>query len=269
MNDFLELKDKNFLVFGVANKKSIAYHVSQILRESGARIFCSVQTEEHRKSVAKILPGSEIFLCDVERQDELERLREQVGKACPELHGLLHSIAFANYPEGVIKPFHETPKADFLQAFDISCYSLINISNQFKDLFHPHASVVTISISSTTTAAENYGYMSPIKAALNSTVVFLAKSFSRFSEVRFNAVGSGPLKTSASAGIPGFVESYLYLEKITLRKRPLAVPEVANVAAFLLSGRSSGINAQVVIIDAGMAVNSFDEDLIRLANRPE
>lgn len=269
MNDFLKVKDKNFLVFGVANKKSIAYHVGKLLEENGARVIYSVQTEEHRRNVSKILPGSQILVCDVTHDDELYNLREEVKKSCPEIHGLLHSIAFANYPGGIIKPFHETPKSDFLQAFDISCYSLINIANLMKDLFHRQASVVTISISSTTTAAENYGYMAPIKAALNSTIVFLAKSFSRFSEVRFNAVGSGPLKTSASAGIPGFVESYLFLEKITLRKRPLEVPEVANVAVFLLSERSSGINAQVVIIDAGMGVNSFDETIIRKANRPD
>jgi enoyl-[acyl-carrier protein] reductase I len=118
-------------------------------------------------------------------------------------------------------------------------------------------------------AAENYGYMAPIKAALNSSLAFLAKSFSRFSEIRFNAVGAGPLKTSASAGIPGFVDSYLFAEQLTLRKRLLTTQEVANTAAFLLSERSSGINGQVIIVDTGMLVNSFDADLIRRANRPE
>ena len=92
------------------------------------------------------------------------------------------------------KPFHETPKKAFLQAVDISCYSLIAISNALKDLLDADASVVTISISTTQMASENYGYMAPIKAALDSSLAFLAKSFSRFSRIRFNAVAPGLLE---------------------------------------------------------------------------
>jgi enoyl-[acyl-carrier protein] reductase I len=114
-------------------------------------------------------------------------------------------------------------------------------------------------------ASENYGYMAPIKAALDSAIVFLAKSFSQFSEVRFNAVAPGLLKTSASAGIPGYVDSYLFAERATLRGRAVATEEVANAVAFLLSPRSSGINAQRLIIDAGMEVNYFDERLVKPA----
>jgi enoyl-[acyl-carrier protein] reductase I len=87
--------------------------------------------------------------------------------------------------------------------------------------------------------------------------------------VRFNAVAPGLLKTSASAGIPGYVDSYLFAEQATLRKRAVATEEAAAVAAFLLSPRSSGVNAQNVIVDAGMSVNYFDRDLVRRAMRPE
>ena len=93
-------------------------------------------------------------------------------------------------------------------------------------------------------------------------MVFLAKSFSRFGEVRFNAVKAGLLKTSASAGIPGYVDSYLFAEAATLRKRGLATSEVADTACFLLSPRSSGINAGGVVVDAGMGVNYFDRALV-------
>jgi len=112
-------------------------------------------------------------------------------------------------------------------------------------------------------AAENYGYMAPIKAALDSSVCFLAKSFSQFSKIRFNAVCPGLLKTSASAGIPGYVDSYLFAEKATLRKQAVQTEEVAATIAFLLSPRSSGINAQGLVIDAGMGVNYFDNALVR------
>jgi enoyl-[acyl-carrier protein] reductase I len=177
---------------------------------------------------------------------------------------LVHSIAFADYEESV-KPFHETPKRDFLRAFDISCYSLVAVSNALKERFARDASVVTISISTTRMASENYGYMAPVKAALDSSLAFLAKSFSRFSQVRFNAVAPGLLKTSASAGIPGYVDSYLYAEQATLRKQAVQTEEVANVAAFLLSPRSSGINTQRIVVDAGMSTNYFDAELIRSA----
>ena len=109
--------------------------------------------------------------------------------------------------------------------------------------------------------------MAPVKAALDSSLAFLAKSFSHFSRVRFNAVAPGLLKTSASAGIPGYVDAYLYAEQATLRKQAVQTEEVANAAAFLLSPRSSGINAQQIVVDAGMSVNYFDRDLIRRALR--
>ena len=121
---------------------------------------------------------------------------------------------------------------------------------------------VTISISELRLAAENYGYMAPVKAALDSTICFLAKSFSGFSEVRFNAVGASLLKTSASAGIPGYIDSYLFAEQLIPRKRALTTKEVANTVVFLLSERSSGINAQKIIIDCGMSINYFDQDIV-------
>jgi enoyl-[acyl-carrier protein] reductase I len=116
---------------------------------------------------------------------------------------------------------------------------------------------------------DNYGYMGPIKAALESCSRFLAKAFSADTEVRFNVIGSGPLKTSASAGIPGYIESYLYAEKLTFRKRNLETQEVANATLFLLSERSSGLNGTTLVVDAGLGSNFFDKDIIRLAMRPE
>ena len=117
-------------------------------------------------------------------------------------------------------------------------------------------------------ASENYGYMAPIKAALDAAVVFLAKSFVARG-IRFNALCPGLLKTSASAGIPGYLESYLFAEQATLRKKALATEEVGDTALFLLSPRSSGLNAQSVVLDAGMSVNYFDRDLVRRAVRPD
>lgn len=268
--DFLNLSGKSVLVLGVANKKSVAWHVARLLTEAGAQVIFSVRSETRREQIRKLAgPDAPVFVCDVERQEEIDRLRDDVSdylQNTPEagpLAGIVHSIAFADYSAGWL-PFHETPRAAFLQAVDVSCFSLVAVSNAFKNLLdHDNGSVVTISISTTRMAAENYGYMAPVKAALDSSVCFLAKSFSQFSHVRFNAVGPGLLKSSASAGIPGYVDSYLFAEQATLRKQAVQTSEVAGTVAFLLSPRSSGINAQHLVIDAGMGVNYFDRGIVQ------
>lgn len=266
MNDYLQISGKKFLVAGVANKKSVAWHIAQTLEMLGATVIYSVRTAARRESLGKLLADKPVFVCDVEDEAQTCRLAAEVASAHGGgLHGLVHSIAFANYSEGV-KAFHETRRADFLQAAAISAFSLVELARAFKPHLADDASVVTIGISSQVTAA-NYGYMSPVKAALESITRFLAKSFSGDTRVRFNTVNAGPLKTSASAGIPGYMENYLFTEKLTLRKRNITTQEVADAAVWLLSPRSSGVNAQGIVVDAGMGWNYFDESVVKPATR--
>ena len=260
--DFLKLENKTIVVFGVANKKSVAWHIGKTLEEAGATVVYVVRSPDRAKSLEKIMGDREVHVCDVEFEDQIESVRDTIAKAHPVIDGIVHSIAFAAYDESGIKPFHETGKQQLLRTFDISCFSFIAISNAFKELLSPTASVITISISTTTMASESYGFMAPVKAALDSSLAFLAKSFSKFSEVRFNAVCPGLLKTSASAGIPGYVDAYLYAEQVIPRGHAVKTQEVADAACFLLSPRSSGINAQQVVIDAGMKINYFDHDIV-------
>lgn len=269
MADFLEVSGKTFVVFGVANRKSVAWAIARTLEDQGATVIYSVRSEARKKSLETLLAGKPVYLCDVEEEGAAARLAGEIAAdGHTPVHGLVHSIAFANYSEG-FKAFHETKRADFLQATAISAFSLVELARAFKPLLVKNASVVTIGISSLQVTPDNYGYMGPIKAALDSAARFLAKSFSVDSAVRFNVVGSGPLKTSASAGIPGYLESYLYAEKLTFRKRNLSTQEVADVAVFLLSARSSGVNGATVVVDAGLGANFFDKEIIRLAMRME
>ncbi|MEM7455954.1 MAG: SDR family oxidoreductase [Planctomycetota bacterium] len=262
---FLQLEGKTIVVFGVANKKSVAWHIGKTLEEAGATVVYVVRSESRLESTARLMGERPVFVCDVEFDEQIESVRDQIAAAYPQIDGLVHSIAFADYDESGIKPFHETTRKQFLRTVDISCYSFITLANQFKDLLTPDASVITISISTTTMASENYGFMAPVKAALDSSLAFLAKSFSNFSNVRFNAVAPGLLKTSASAGIPGYVDAYLFAEKVIPRGKAVQTQEVANAAAFLLSPRSSGINAQAIVIDAAMSINYFDNDVVSKA----
>jgi enoyl-[acyl-carrier protein] reductase I len=260
---FLQLQDKRFLVFGAANKKSVAYQIATMLLSENAIVDLVVRDETAAEKVQTLFPQQKVFVCNVENESEIAGLRQVLEAEKNEPYdGLVHSIAFADYGDGM-KPFHETSKKAFLQALDISCFSLISICRELSGLLSKTASVVTISISTTRMASENYGFMAPIKAALDSSLAFLTKSFSRFSEIRFNAVAPSLLKTSASAGIPGDADSYFFAEQVIPRRRAVQTEEAAAAVIFLLSPRSSGIAAQKIIVDAGMEINYFDKEIIQ------
>jgi enoyl-[acyl-carrier protein] reductase I len=255
---FLNLKDKTFLISGVANKKSVAAFSAQTLIAEGAKCIFTIQKEEQRPAIEKLFPGAEAIVLDVSSKDSIQNLRSILKNKNINLNGFLHSIAFANFENPA--PFHSTRREDFLEATQISAFSLVEISNSIRDFFTDNASIVTISISNT--KATSYGYLGPIKAMLDAEVPYLAKSLSETSKIRVNAVGAGPLKTSASAGIPNYIDNYLFAEALTLRKKALETQEVANTVVFLLSERSSGINGTTMLVDAGMSCNYFDEKVV-------
>ncbi len=258
---YLGIEGKTFLVMGVANDKSVAWHIAKGLEENGAKVIFSVRSEARKTALEKkLLQDRPVLVCDVEKEPDIADLAKVIGKEWGPIDGFVHSIAFANYSKGFC-PFHETNRQDFVQAMTISCFSLVEIAKHMKPFLKPNASVVALSISSQVTA-ESYGYMSPIKAALESCVRFLAKSFSQDTQIRFNAIKAGPLKTSASAGIPNYIDNFLFAEKMTLRKKALQTREVADLALFLLSQRSSGINGQGIVINAGMDLNYFDREIV-------
>lgn len=259
--DFLQVSGKTFVISGVANKKSVAYASAKCLQENGANLIFTVQTADHAEKVSSLFNDAKIIIVDAEKSETIKAFGKEILDSRIKISGFLHSMAFANYSNP--KPFHETVWDDFAQAARISCFSLIEMSNALVESFLVDASIVTVSISNT--RATNYGFMGPIKAMLDSSVAFLAKSLSQ-KGIRVNAICSGPLKTSASAGIPGYIENYLFAEKLTLRKQALKTDEVASTIAFLLSPKSSGINASGMIVDAGMSANYFDEEVVKASN---
>ena len=253
---FLNLSGKTFFIQGVANKKSVAYFTAKTLISEGAICIFAVQKDEQLEGVQKLFPDSRVIVCDVEKKNDIAKLPALIGV---DLHGYLHSLAFADFSEGV-RPFHETKREHYLQAAQISAFSFTEVANSIRELLVEGSSIATISISST--RATSYGYLGPIKAMLEASVPFLAKSLSD-KKIRVNAIGAGPLKTSASAGIPDYIDNYLYSEELTLRKENLKTQEVADAATYLLSDRSSGINATTLIVDAGMSANYFDQKIVK------
>ena len=128
MADYLGIAQKTFLVFGVANKRSVAWHIARSLEEQGARVIYSVRSESRKKSLETLLAGKTVYICDVEHEGSISKLASEVRASnCGKLDGIVHSIAFANYSTGM-KPFHETLKADFLQASAISAFSIISFT---------------------------------------------------------------------------------------------------------------------------------------------
>lgn len=240
---------------GVANKKSVAFFIAKTLIKNGAKCILSVQNKEIKKNIEKHFIEEKIIVCDVQNSQNMNSLAKQIPGT---LDGLVHSIAFADFTQGR-RPFEETSWEQFQQAQKISAFSLVELTKNLKEKLTPGASIITLSISDTD--ATCYGYLGPIKAMLDNMVKYLAKSLAP--HCRVNAIGAGPLKTSASAGIPGYMENYLFAEKMTLRKKALATQEVANCACFLLSEASSGINATTLKVDLGMHCNAFDEDFVR------
>jgi enoyl-[acyl-carrier protein] reductase I len=256
----LNLQGNFFYIAGVANKKSVATETAKFLMECGAKCIFSAQNEANLAQINKLFANSPAFLLNVEDEADIKNLKNKIEPYAKQLDGFLHSIAFANFSEGPV-PFHQTKRSDFLQATQISSFSLVEMTNSLLPLFNQNASIVSIGISNL--KATSYGYMGPIKAMLESTVDYLAKSLSQTTNIRVNLVKAGPLKTSASAGIPNYLENYLYAEKLTLRKKALETAEVAQTVAFLLSPLSSGINASSITIDAGMNANFFDQDVVK------
>ena len=124
--DFLGITGKTFLLLGKKKKKSIAWYVGQTLEQCGATVLYSVRSEQRKQQLSQWIEPEKLFICDVEREEEIARLRSDIEKQFPIIDGILHSIAFANFSEG-FKPFHETKRADFLQATEISCFLLVEI----------------------------------------------------------------------------------------------------------------------------------------------
>ncbi len=262
---YLQLEGKRILVMGVGNRRSVAWQIIRELEANGATCIAGVRNRERAEELSGLLGERETVCCEVEDAASVQALGAQMQALGAPLDGLVHSIAFANYAAGP-KPFHQTRREDFLQAAQISAFSLVELANALKPVLHAEASVVAISISSQV-LAEKYGYMSPIKACLEGCARFLAKSFSADTRVRFNTVNAGPLKTRASAGIPGYLENYLYAEKLTLRGAAVTTEEVARTAVFLLSPLSSGVNAQGIVVNAGMDLNYFDASVVDAVTR--
>jgi enoyl-[acyl-carrier protein] reductase I len=246
------------VVFGLANKRSIAWGIAQKLQQAGARLAITYQNErleEDAKALVAELPGAEAFRCDVSKDAEIDQLFAQLKERYGKIHTLVHSIAFAP-PDELKNDFIYTSREGFRIAHDVSVYSLIAVSRAALPLMTEGGSIMTLTYYGSEKVVPRYNVMGVAKAALEATVRYLASDLGKHN-VRVNAISAGPVKTLAARGISGFMEMLkAHAERAPL-KRNVEVDEVAGTAVFLASDMSTGITGEVIYVDCGYNIMGF------------
>lgn len=247
------LKGKKFAVFNVANKKSIAWAIAESIMNFGGEVIIGYQNERLRENVEELIsnidPKPFIVECDVSKDENIEKVAEEIEKKVGKIDGFVHSIAFA--PSDALKnPFVETSKEAFLIAMEVSVYSLVAMSRIFKKILNTPASIITLSYYGAEKVVPNYNVMGVAKAALEASVRYLAYDLGG-ENIRINAISAGPLNTLAARGISRFTDMLEYHRERAPLKRNITHREVGDTAAFLLSELSSGITGEVIYVDAG------------------
>ena len=252
----IDLRGKRALVTGIANARSIAWGVAQQLSEAGADIgvaFLPVneKVEGRVRSLTEPLNPSLFIKCDVTKEDEMNSMVEAVrdwGGA----DIVVHCLAFADRKD-LEGSFANTSKEGFQTALNISCYSLIDMCGKLKPVMNEGASVLTLSYLGAVKAVPNYNVMGVAKAALESSVRYLASELGP-DGIRVNAISAGPIKTLSSSAIGGISSMIKNVEAQAPLRRTITQKEVGNAAAFLLSNAASGITGQIVYVDAGYCI---------------
>jgi len=249
---------KNAVIFGLANKRSIAWAIAQKLHADGWRLAITYQNErleQEAKDLITDLPGSAGFMCDVSSDEQIAGLFEQLKSRYGTLHGLVHSVAFA-HAEDLKNEFVNTSREGFRVAHDISVYSLIAVTRAAVPLMTEGGGVVTLSYFGAEKVVPKYNVMGVAKAALEASVRYLASDLGP-KNIRVNAVSAGPIKTLAARGISGLSEMLKgHAERAPLR-RNVEPAEVGATAAFLLSPGGSGITGETIYVDCSYNIMGF------------
>ena len=252
------MEGRTAVVFGVANKRSIAWAIAQAMQAAGARLVITYQNErlaEEAKELIAELPGAEAFQCDVSRDEEVEQLFAQLKSRYGKLHALVHSIAFA--PAEELKgEFLATSREGFRIAHDVSVYSLVALARAAAPLMEDGGGIVTLTYYGSEKVVPHYNVMGVAKAALEASVRYLAYDLGK-RRVRVNAISAGPIKTLAARGISGFGDMLKAHAERAPMQRNVDVSEVAQTAVFLCSDGGAGITGEVLYVDCGYNIMGF------------
>jgi enoyl-[acyl-carrier protein] reductase I len=249
---------KTAVIFGLANKRSIAWAIAQKLQEAGWRLAICYQNErleQEARDLIADLPGAAGFMCDVSSDGQIAKLFDELKNKYGNLHGIVHSVAFA--PAEELKgEFVNTTREGFRIAHDISVYSLVAVARAAAPLMTEGGSIVTMSYFGAEKVVPRYNVMGVAKAALEASVRYLASDLGP-KGIRVNAISAGPIKTLAARGISNLGEMLkAHADRSPLR-RNVDPAEVGGTAAFLLSSAGSGITGETIYVDCGYNIMGF------------
>ena len=250
----IDLTGKTALVMGVANAKSIALQIGRTLKKAGGRVLYTYEGDRTKIAVRQIVDSDDlIFPCNVLEDNEIQALVQSLKDHKITLDVVVHAIAYA--APSSLTQVEKVSRPDFNLAMDISAHSLIAGVAALEPLLNRRCSIMTLSYIGGTRAVPSYGMMGIEKAALESSVRYLAVSYGRGGkEIRVNAISCGPLPTTSSRAIPDFSRFEEFHAKGSAFGRNISYEEVANTALFLASTLSQGITGQILFVDAGFSM---------------
>jgi enoyl-[acyl-carrier protein] reductase I len=246
------------VIFGLANKRSIAWAIAQKLSEAGWRLAITYQNErmaQEAKDLVTELPGAEGFMCDVSFDEQIAKLFDELKSKHGVLHGVVHSVAFAP-AEDMKGEFVNTSREGFRIAHDVSVYSLIAVARAAAALMTTGGGIVTLTYYGAEKVVPKYNVMGVAKAALEATVRYLSNDLGA-KGIRVNAISAGPIKTLAARGVSQLGEMLKAHAERSPLKRNVNPAEVGGTAAFLLSDAASGITGETIYVDCGYNIMGF------------
>ncbi|MDL4841620.1 enoyl-ACP reductase FabI [Aquibacillus rhizosphaerae] len=254
MEDILKVKDKVFVVMGVANERSLAWGVAQSLYKAGARLIFTYRKERSLSKLTKLLDENDhkaelVVKCDVNDDESIKNAFVEIKEKVHTIHGIVHSIAFA-HGEDLKADFVETSRDGYAFAQNSSAYSLIAVTREARNCLAEGSSIVTMSALGAERALDGYKVMGVAKAALESAVKYLALDLGE-DDIRVNAISAGPIRTLAAKGIPSFNQMLHDIEAKAPMKRNVTKEEVGDMTLTILSPLSRGVTGEVIHVDSG------------------
>ncbi len=249
------LDGRNALVFGVANDHSIAWGIAKALHAEGAEVgFSSVESliERRVRPLATSIGSTFVEPCDVQSDDDIERVFARWGESHDRLDILVHALAFAKR-EDLSGSFVETSRDGFGLAMDVSAYSLVALSRAARPYLRPGSSIMTLTYYGAEKVVANYNVMGVAKAALEASVRYLAADLGR-EGVRVNAISAGPIRTLAASGIAGFKQLYGGFDEIAPLRTNITIEDVGRSAVYLASDLSGAVTGEILYVDGGFNV---------------
>lgn len=248
------LSGKNIVIMGVANQRSIAWGITKSLYKAGANLIFTYRQERSRKKLTQLLEENNIeptFIvsCDVADDESIKHAFEEIKENVGILHGLVHSVAFANREE-LKGDYSNTTRDGFLLAHNISSYSLVAVTKEASKLMTDGGSIVTQTYIGSERVVSNYNIMGVAKASLEASVRYLAADVGKHG-IRVNAISAGPIRTLSAKGVSGFNDILNVIEEKAPLKRNIDQDEVGDATLFFLSDLSRGITGEVLHVDAG------------------